>query len=170
MVFDPGYSCTFAQPVPQNVIDLVKAKIVEALAWAEGVTPSTLEGFHQWNLARPTEATCPCLTVYRRRTSGIKREAAQNYLFGSSAEFAVEIGVQGAKAGDVMRELETRVKAVDAIIRSATADEILAGFPEHLKGFVDWDVTEHVYGADVPEGDTHTRAAALTLTVQLLEG
>jgi hypothetical protein len=96
------------------------------------------------------------------------RDADQDYLIGSVAEFAIEIGVQGTKAGDVMRGLETYVKAVDAIIRSASEDEMLANFPDERPQVI-WDVTEHVYGADVPEGETHTRAAALTLVFQSVE-
>jgi hypothetical protein len=168
MTFDPGYTATFAQPVPANVMnDSEGARFWARWRGRKGSRLRRCRSSRNTTSRARRRRRAPALTIYRRRT-GITRDADQDYLIGSVAEFAVEIGVQGTKAGDVMRALETYVKAVDAIIRSATEDEMLANFPDERPQVI-WDVTEHVYGADVPEGETHTRAAALTLVFQSVE-
>jgi hypothetical protein len=158
------FNTKFGKTIPQNVLDVINDQMSDALAAANNGIPMT--AFVEFNKARPTDPHFPCVTVYRRSTTNIDVPDAN---VRSTAEFAVEIAIEGPNEDDVMQELETRVEAVDSIIRS----DIEANGPRLILAGVDGpaivEIPEHVYGANEPTGEKHIRAAALTLTVAMME-
>lgn len=163
------YNARFAKPIPQNVLDLVRAKWEAASAEANGAEP--LPPFKAFRRARPKDPHFPGLYVYRRATRKIA-VAGNGLLLESAPEFAVEVALEHTDEEELIDELELRVEIVDSIVRTAAREEpqlLLAGFPEESQVIVTLDITEHVYGNNVPQGTKHIRVAALTLVCELTE-
>lgn len=163
MTFTRRFNAKFGRGIPLNVLTLIERDQVEALAEANGGT--ALPPF-KFNKARPADPVLPAVSVYKRRVKDI--DQAEGQRVESVAEWAVEVAVEGPTEDATMELLEICVEAVDSIMR-ADPDAILEGLPDEVKGLVVLDITEHVYGNNVPDGKRHVRAAAITLTAKLFE-
>ena len=167
MPFVRKFKAKFARQLPKNMLALIEAHQAAALLEAnDGVA---MTPFKEFNRARPAKVHFPAVTIYRRRTGKIENSNGQ--LLKSTVEHAVEIAVQGNTEGETMDELETRVEAVDSILRQDTPEAVailLEGFPPTVTQVI-IDIPDHVYGNNVPEGGKHTRVAALTVTAELME-
>ncbi len=164
MTFTRRFNAKFGRGIPKHVLTLVERDQAEALAEANDGEP--LPPIKQFNKARPADPVLPALSVYKRRVKPINQAEGQRV--ESTPEWAVEVAVEGSTEDATMELLEIYVEAVDSILR-ADPDAILESLPDDVKGLVELDITEHVYGNNVPDGRRHVRAAAITLVARMFE-
>jgi hypothetical protein len=162
--FERRFNAKFGRGIPRNVLKLIERDDAEALT--EANDGEALPEFKQFNKARPADPVLPAVSVYKRRVRDIGQAEGQRV--ESTPEWAVEVAVEGPTEDDTMELLEIYVEAVDSILR-ADPDAILESVSEEVRGLVVLDITEHVYGQDVPDGKRHVRAAAITLTARMTE-
>jgi hypothetical protein len=170
VTFTRKFNAKFGRGIPQNVLTLIERDQVEALAEANRNEDDTdgpvLTPFKQFNKARPADPVLPAVSVYKRRVKDI--DQAEGQRVESTAEWAVEVAVEGPTEDRTMELLEIYVEAVDSVMR-ADPDAILERVADDVRGLVELDIVEHVYGQNVPDGQRHIRAAAITLTAKLFE-
>lgn len=167
MTFTPRFSAKFGRGVPKHILKLIERDQVEALAVAQDDEDAApLAPFRQFNRARPADPVLPAVSAYKRRVKDI--EEAGDQRVESVVEWAIEVADEGPTEDAVMETLEIRVEAVDSILR-ADPDYLLQDLPPEIAGLVVFEITEHVYGGNVPDGKRHVRAAAITLQAKLFE-
>lgn len=170
MSFEPLFKAKFGRGIPKRILELINRDMVEALAEAnkneDGSPGPVLEPFRQFNKARPADPVLPAVSAYKRRVKGI--EQAEGQRVESTVEWAIEVADEGETEDGVTETLEIRVEAVDSILR-ADPEYLLQDMPAEVRGLVELEITEHVYGQNQSDGQRHVRAAAITLQARMME-
>ena len=143
----PKYTADFILPFITALDTIIGEDADAALLWANGGT--ALPAFAAAHHAAPqTNIKFPLRIIRPERTQMKEDDAFIQELH----TVIVEVAIIGPDPDLLARELTVYVRAVDAIIRTASAARLLADFTSAStkRGGLEWEITTHDYDIPVP--------------------
>jgi hypothetical protein len=169
-MFEPAFIMSFAEPIPANILTLVKERWAEA---SQAVVGEVIAPFKDFTESVPTDANLPCVTIEFARMFDVTNP--DSLIVSSTIEFTIALADEDADRGALIKRLVKRARITDSIIRSAATyqsddTEILfSGIPPESRILLDLDIVEWRPGRDVPAGERHIRAIGGVLRIKLVE-
>jgi hypothetical protein len=157
------YSAQFAL----RLIDNVQTFLEDSTATALAEIDATLPDFVDYRTPTPIILNFPALFV-SMSSEQLEQSADDSYI-RSRNEIYIDIAIDGVDAYTLQRTILKYTLAVDRVLRSMTAADLLGGDTTSLVSEPVWEVTEHQFGV-LRQGDTIYRMdSRIILVVQLLE-
>jgi hypothetical protein len=164
MPWQSSSEARFVEPLIDNLIAVVKRDGEAALAWANG--GAALPKFAMHQRARRPNPLYPWLGVHAVRSQ--PGEDEEHY--EERHEVVLEIALKGNDPDALTDQIFKYVRAVHAVVVSASADDLTAGYPD--AALRRWSVEAHDYDLtrehEIERG-TFLQRATLSCVFELIE-
>lgn len=155
------FDAQFAHRVLVNLTTLLERDANLALAEVD----ASLTAFRSYRIPVLITTQFPALFVGLDRVTA--QQSDDDAYIRSEISFSIDLALVGSNAFDLQQQLAKYVLALDRVIRTAAATD-LVGELSSTNSMPVWEVTEHSF--QLLRNDTTLRAdASLTVVIQLLE-
>jgi hypothetical protein len=167
MTFTPKFASKFGGPIRDNIKALLEAREADAILAMNGVS---LPASKEFRRSIYFNTLSPVTSVVLIETDPAQSE--DDSRIDERHEINVVVDIQGPDPDSQVLEAEARIRAYDAILRTATAEEILAnmGYRHTCEGFF-LEIGTHNYSYFYSEPRSLYRTTVFfVVTVSLFEG